>query len=137
MNKLQLIKKVTYNTIKDIFDDDDIPVFLNTAPLDEDGNLISLPVVIIHRQSVKFTDRLVTMDATRVEVNWGISCIGKTSEFCDDMTDKILTTLGNNIIDDSELGRICSYVDSIHDSLTMAKDFSQIDINVRQVLASI
>lgn len=136
MNKLQKLKNVMYNNIKAIFNSE-IPVFLNTAPLDEDGALISLPVIIIHRQSVKFSNRLITMDASTVEVVWNISCINTTSELCDDMVNKILETLGNNVIEDSDLGRILNYVDSLEDSLTMAKDFSQIDINMRQVLASI
>lgn len=136
MNKLQKLKNVMYNNIKAIFNGE-IPVFLNTAPLDEDGALISLPVIIIHRQSVKFSNRLITMDASTVEVVWNISCINTTSELCDDMTNKILEALGNNVIEDSDLGRIVNYVDSLEDSLTMAKDFSQIDINMRQVLAGI
>ena len=136
MNKLQKLKNVMYNNIKAIFNGE-IPVFLNTAPLDEDGALISLPVIIIHRQSVKFSNRLITMDASTVEVVWNISCINTTSELCDDMVNKILEALGNNAIEDSDLGRILNYVDSLEDSLTMAKDFSQIDINMRQVLAGI
>lgn len=136
MNKLQKLKNVMYNSIKAIFNGE-IPVFLNTAPLDEDGALISLPVIIIHRQSVKFSNRLITMDASTVEVVWNISCINMTSELCDDMVNKILEALGNNVIEDSDLGRILNYVDSLEDSLTMAKDFSQIDVNVRQVLAGI
>lgn len=136
MNKLQKLKNVMYNNIKAIFNGE-IPVFLNTAPLDEDGALISLPVIIIHRQSVKFSNRLITMDASTVEVVWNISCINTTSELCDDMVNKILEALGNNVIEDSDLGRILNYVDSLEDSLTMAKDFSQIDINMRQVLAGI
>lgn len=136
MNKLQKLKNVMYNNIKAIFNSE-IPVFLNTAPLDEDGALISLPVIIIHRQSVKFSNRLITMDASTVEVVWNISCINTTSELCDDMANKILETLGNNVIEDSDLGRILNYVDSLEDSLTMAKDFSQIDLNMRQVLAGI
>lgn len=136
MNKLQKLKNVMYNNIKAIFNGE-IPVFLNTAPLDEDGALISLPVIIIHRQSVKFSNRLITMDASTVEVVWNISCINTTSELCDDMVNKILEALGNNVIEDSDLGRIVNYVDSLEDSLTMAKDFSQIDINMRQVLAGI
>lgn len=136
MNKLQKLKNVMYNNIKAIFNGE-IPVFLNTAPLDEDGALISLPVIIIHRQSVKFSNRLITMDASTVEVVWSISCINTTSELCDDMVNKILEALGNNVIEDSDLGRIVNYVDSLEDSLTMAKDFSQIDINMRQVLAGI
>lgn len=136
MNKLQKLKNVMYNNIKAIFNGE-IPVFLNTAPLDEDGALISLPVIIIHRQSVKFSNRLITMDASTVEVVWNISCINTTSELCDDMVNKILEALGNNVIEDSDLGRILNYVDSLEDSLTMAKDFSQIDVNMRQVLAGI
>lgn len=136
MNKLQKLKNVMYNNIKFIFKGE-IPVFLNTAPLDEDGTLLSLPVIIIHRQSVKFTNRLINMDASTVEVTWNISCINTTSELCDDMANKILEVLGNVAIEDSDLGRILNYVDSIEDSLTMAKDFSQIDLNMRQVLASI
>lgn len=136
MNKLQKLKNVMYNNIKAIFNGE-IPVFLNTAPLDEDGALISLPVIIIHRQSVKFSNRLITMDASTVEVVWNISCINTTSELCDDMVNKILEALGNNVIEDSDLGRIVNYVDSLEDSLTMAKDFSQIDVNMRQVLAGI
>lgn len=125
-----------YNNIKAIFNGE-IPVFLNTAPLDEDGALISLPVIIIHRQSVKFSNRLITMDASTVEVVWNISCINTTSELCDDMANKIFEVLGNVAIEDSDLGRILNYVDSLEDSLTMAKDFSQIDLNMRQVLAGI
>lgn len=136
MNKLQKLKNLMYNNIKAIFNGE-IPVFLNTAPLDEDGALISLPVIIIHRQSVKFSNRLITMDASTVEVVWNISCINTTSELCDDMVNKIFEVLGNVAIEDSDLGRILNYVDSIEDSLTMAKDFSQIDLNMRQVLASI
>lgn len=136
MNKLQKLKNLMYNNIKAIFNSE-IPVFLNTAPLDEDGTLISLPVIIIHRQSVKFSNRLITMDASTVEVVWNISCINTTSELCDDMANKIFEVLGNVAIEDSDLGRILNYVDSLEDSLTMAKDFSQIDINMRQVLAGI
>lgn len=136
MNKLQKLKNLMYNNIKAIFNGE-IPVFLNTAPLDEDGTLISLPVIIIHRQSVKFSNRLITMDASTVEVVWNISCINTTSELCDDMANKIFEVLGNVAIEDSDLGRILNYVDSLEDSLTMAKDFSQIDLNMRQVLASI
>lgn len=136
MNKLQKLKNLMYNNIKAIFNGE-IPVFLNTAPLDEDGALISLPVIIIHRQSVKFSNRLITMDASTVEVVWNISCINTTSELCDDMANKIFEVLGNVAIEDSDLGRILNYVDSLEDSLTMAKDFSQIDLNMRQVLASI
>lgn len=136
MNKLQKLKNLMYNNIKAIFNGE-IPVFLNTAPLDEDGTLISLPVIIIHRQSVKFSNRLITMDASTVEVVWNISCINTTSELCDDMANKIFEVLGNVAIEDSDLGRILNYVDSLEDSLTMAKDFSQIDINMRQVLAGL
>lgn len=136
MNKLQKLKNVMYNNIKFIFKGE-IPVFLNTAPLDEDGTLLSLPVIIIHRQSVKFTNRLINMDASTVEVTWNISCINTTSELCDDMANKILEVLGNVAIEDSDLGRILNYVDSLEDSLTMAKDFSQIDINMRQILSGI
>lgn len=136
MNKLQKLKNVMYNNIKFIFKGE-IPVFLNTAPLDEDGALLSLPVIIIHRQSVKFTNRLINMDASTVEVTWNISCINTTSELCDDMVNKILEVLGNVAIEDSDLGRILNYVDSLEDSLTMAKDFSQIDINMRQILSGI
>lgn len=136
MNKLQKLKNLMYNNIKAIFNGE-IPVFLNTAPLDEDGTLISLPVIIIHRQSVKFSNRLITMDASTVEVVWNISCINTTSELCDDMANKIFEVLGNVAIEDSDLGRILNYVDSLEDSLTMAKDFSQIDLNMRQVLAGI
>lgn len=136
MNKLQKLKNVMYNNIKFIFKGE-IPVFLNTAPLDEDGALLSLPVIIIHRQSVKFTNRLINMDASTVEVTWNISCINTTSELCDDMANKILEVLGNVAIEDSDLGRILNYVDSLEDSLTMAKDFSQIDINMRQILSGI
>lgn len=136
MNKLQKLKNLMYNNIKAIFNGE-IPVFLNTAPLDEDGTLISLPVIIIHRQSVKFSNRLITMDASTVEVAWNISCINTTSELCDDMANKIFEVLGNVAIEDSDLGRILNYVDSLEDSLTIAKDFSQIDINMRQVLAGI
>lgn len=136
MNKLQKLKNLMYNNIKAIFNGE-IPVFLNTAPLDEDGALISLPVIIIHRQSVKFSNRLITMDASTVEVVWNISCINTTSELCDDMANKIFEVLGNVAIEDSDLGRILNYVDSLEDSLTMAKDFSQIDLNMRQVLAGI
>lgn len=136
MNRLQKLKNLMYNNIKFIFKGE-IPVFLNTAPLDEDGTLISLPVIIIHRQSVKFTNRLINMDASTVEVTWNISCINTTSELCDDMANKILEELGNVAIEDSDLGRIVNYVDSLEDSLTMAKDFSQIDVNMRQVLAGI
>ena len=136
MNRLQKLKNVMYNNIKFIFKGE-IPVFLNTAPLDEDGTLLSLPVIIIHRQSVKFTNRLINMDASTVEVTWNISCINTTSELCDDMANKILEVLGNVAIEDSDLGRILNYVDSLEDSLTMAKDFSQIDINMRQILSGI
>lgn len=136
MNRLQKLKNLMYNNIKFIFKGE-IPVFLNTAPLDEDGTLLSLPVIIIHRQSVKFTNRLINMDASTVEVTWNISCINTTSERCDDMVNRILEVLGNVAIEDSDLGRILTYVDSLEDSLTMAKDFSQIDINMRQVLSGI
>ena len=125
-----------YNNIKFIFKGK-IPVFLNTAPLDEDGTLLSLPVIIIHRQSVKFTNRLINMDASTVEVTWNISCINITSELCDDMANRIIEVLGNVAIEDDDLGRILNYVESLEDSLTMAKDFSQIDINMRQVLSGI
>lgn len=136
MNRLQKLKNLMYNNVKFIFKGE-IPVFLNTAPLDEDGTLLSLPVIIIHRQSVKFTNRLINMDASTVEVTWNISCINTTSERCDDMVNRILEALGNVAIEDSALGRILTYVDSLEDSLTMAKDFSQIDINMRQVLSCI
>lgn len=136
MNKLQKLKNVMYNSIKFIFKGE-IPVFLNTAPLDEDGTLLSLPVIIIHRQSVKFGNRLINMDASTVEVTWNVSCINITSELCDDMVNKILEALGNVVIEDSDLGRVLNYVESLEDSLTMAKDFSQIDINMRQVLSGI
>ena len=136
MNNLQNLKKVVYNRIKEIFNDS-ITVYLNTAPLDEEGTLVSLPVIIIHRQAIKFTDRLVTMNPTRVEVSWSISCIGTSSEECDDMANSILESLGNSVIEDADLGRICNYIDSLEDSLTMAKNFSQIDLNMRQVLAGI
>lgn len=136
MNRLQKLKNLMYNNIKFIFKGE-IPVFLNTAPLDEDGTLLSLPVIIIHRQSVKFTNRLINMAASTVEVTWNISCINTTSERCDDMANKILEVLGNVAIDDDDLGRILNYVDSLEDSLTMAKDFSQIDINMRQILSGI
>lgn len=136
MNRLQKLKNLMYNNIKFIFKGE-IPVFLNTAPLDEDGTLLSLPVIIIHRQSVKLTNRLINMDASTVEVTWNISCINTTSELCDDMANKILEVLCNVAIEDSDLGRILNYVDSLEDSLTMAKDLSQIDINMRQVLSGI
>lgn len=136
MNRLQKLKNVMYNSIKIIFKGE-IPVFLNTAPLDEEGTLLSLPVIIIHRQSVKFSNRLINMDASTVEVTWNISCINITSELCDEMVNKILEALGNVVIEDSDLGRVLNYVESLEDSLTMAKDFSQIDINVRQVLSGI
>lgn len=136
MNRLQKLKNLMYNNIKFIFKGE-IPVFLNTAPLDEDGTLLSLPVIIIHRQSVKFTNRLINMDASTVEVTWNISCINTTSERCDDMVNRILEVLGNVAIEDDDLGRILNYVDSLEDSLTMAKDFSQIDINMRQILSGI
>lgn len=136
MNRLQKLKNVMYNSIKTIFKGE-IPVFLNTAPLDEDGTLLSLPVIIIHRQSVKFGNRLIDMDASTVEVTWDISCINITSELCDDMANKIIEALGNVVIEDSDLGRVLNYVESLEDSLTMAKDFSQIDINMRQVLSGI
>ena len=136
MNRLQKLKNLMYNNIKFIFKGE-IPVFLNTAPLDEDGTLLSLPVIIIHRQSVKFTNRLINMDASTVEVTWNISCINITSELCDDMANRIIEVLGNVAIEDGDLGRILNYVDSLEDSLTMAKDFSQIDINMRQILSGI
>lgn len=135
MNNLHKIKNFTYTYIQNLFNN--IPVYLNFTPINSDGSFQKLPIIIIHRQSVKFSDRIIGGGYTKIESIWNISCIANTSEECDNIVQAILNNMDNSVFVDSDIGEIRNYIESIEDSMETESELSQIDINMRQILTKL